>query len=325
MNDELESPNPLSEIMGDVPLPPSVMQNLGKTVSTLGSSVISLVTGPIARREAEKWAEVRSRNLIRENVTNQIINDLSVPPEYAKAAVNRFASRLIKEQVNLDNIVRSAADQVRNATADCSRDNKEEISDDFLAHFEGEAKKQNTDTMQHLFARILAGEILQPGSYAIKSVRTVSEMRRDIAMCFQRLCSICISQEIQSDVLDVRALVFEGTAGNNALAAYGLDFGALVALEEYGLIISDFHSWKDYRTSIVDLRSAFLLPIKYQCRQWKLVRSTENKQSEFRIHGVALSMVGRELFSVVDQVENSTYTRNLNQFFEKKNMKMVQI
>ena len=323
-NDEAGSPGPLSTIVGgDISIPPHFERNFWKAVGRLGTSISNALSGIVDRWEAEKKAETDARVRIIEASATQAVKGLDVSPEYIREASDTFMARIVRKQINADTIVHRTAEHIRNTEIGGMSEDAGDISDDFLEHFGDEAGKQNSDWMRDLFARILAGEIRRPGSYSIKLIRTLSELDREVAMDFQKLCSICIALEIEGSLYDVRAPTFGSNPAGNALSDYGLPFGKLVNLEEYGLIISDHNSFLYYEDSVVYDARPYLFPVIYQNKRWKFIGKTTDKNHKLKIDGVALSRIGRELFSVVDQIASPEYTSALNQFLHQRNVKMV--
>ena len=320
-DDQIETHSTLSEIVGDVTLPAFVERNLWKAFGLLSSSVISAITGTINRREVEKWSDTTARIKISETVATQIIENLDVPPEYSKAAANSFAARIVRRQANIDTVVRRAAEHISSTSTESDTKEGGEISEDFLEHFEDEARKQNTDSMRDLFARILAGEIQKPGSYSIKLIRILSEMTPQIARIFQSLCSICIAMPMKDDV---RAATL-GVEGNS-LYGYGLGYGQLLELQEYGLIVFGFSLRISYTESVVHSKRPYdVTKILYQNQYWRLVPENVDKNHPLMIAGVPLTQIGRELFTVVDQKENPNYTKALHEYFQKMKMTMEKL
>src|SRR5690606_27257592 len=122
-------------------------------------------------------------------------------------------------------------------------ESQKEISDDWLNTFEKEASQKSTADMQLMFAKVLAGEIRRPETFSIKSVKLLGEMDAATAKLFVRLCSLSVALVIKSSpgehIVDVRVASLSGNAAANSLQKYGLGFGQLNVLQEYGLIIPD--------------------------------------------------------------------------------------
>ena len=150
------------------------------------------------------------------------------------------------------------------ATATAADLGKETVTDDtpdpdWIARFFGEAQEVSSAEMQQLWARILADEVRQPRSTSIRTLDILRNLDPRVASTFMRLCSLSSALAVIGNIqmtspldpdtgfvdprqnrllLDQRVVVFAGNAASNALRSYGLGFGTLNVLNEYGLIIS---------------------------------------------------------------------------------------
>ena len=220
--------------------------------------------------------------------------------------------------------LQSASDSSDQRGADESGDT---INDDWLNTFETEARQISTEEMQAYFGKVLAGEITKPGSYSRRTVKILGSLDQNIANHFVRLCSMCISQ-----FDDIRVPSISGNAGNNALQEYGLNFDTLNLLNEHGLIIPDYNSWREC-TPCIALpvvprlgQQTVCLPLNYQGKHWILMPiSNSGIDKKFRISGVALTLSGRELFSIVKVEPIDNYSKALAQFFEGKGFRMMEV
>lgn len=326
----------VADLLSDPILPAPIRKGAFKALGQLCTALIDVPLGGLRRRDAEKWAETNARIKIIEENAAQIAGQMKVPLEYARRAENKFAEKIIREQINLDKIAAIAANEVKKEQSDASTDStstadtgeEKIINDDWLNNFEEEARQKSSEDMQLLFGRILAGEIRKPESYSIKAVKLIGELDQNAATLFKKLCSACIVLEISKAefVLDVRVPSMGGSAATNALSKYGLGFDQLNILHEYGLIISDYNSWFDYKLCIVNKNPPVTIPFLHQGRYWILSTSPEqDKNQEFRVSGVAFSRAGRELFPIVDQDSMEGYTEELKKFFARQNLQMVEV
>ena len=242
--------------------------------------------------------------------------------------------KIIREQVNLDEISGVAANELNKGESTNSKDqgadknSEQTINDDWLNNFENEASQKSTEEMRLLFGRILADEIRKPGTYSTKTVKTLGELDQSAATLFKKLCSACIVFEIPAGnhILDIRVSSLGGNAGSNALRAYGLSFDQLNILHEYGLIIADYNSWYDYRACVANGSLPVTLPFRHQERQWALLPTSDWKDNtELKVSGVALSQTGRELFRIVDLDPMEKYTEDLKKFFAGQKLQMVEV
>ena len=340
----------VADLISSLNLPIWIARNASKAFRQLCSAAAEWPSAIFKGKASERHALTAANTKITEAVTDQIIQQIEVPVEYAQIAVKKHMEKIIGEQINLDKISAIAANELKADEPDTSinqeanESNKEQsddstnrgensseektIGDVWINIFETEARPQSTEDMQLLFGRILAGEIKQPGSYSIRSIRTLVELDQNTAALFKRLCSLCIVVENPDDryIFDARVASLGDDAAQNALSKYGLSFDQLNVLNEYGLIISDYNSWHSYnvyRGNEDDLK--FLL-FQHQRKYWNLLPLPEEvKNQQFKLRGVALTRTGRELFRIIDQEPMAEYTKDLKNFLERQNVQMTEI
>jgi hypothetical protein len=68
-----------------------------------------------------------------------------------------------------------------------------EIEEDWMGLFAGYSDRASSERLRKLWGRILAGEIRKPGSFALSTLRVISEMDAEIALIFQEVVSLRIS------------------------------------------------------------------------------------------------------------------------------------
>ena len=336
----------VTDLALDTTIPAPIRKNAFKAFDRLCSALIDVPVGALERRSAEKRSESEARIKIREEITTQIVQQVKIDPEYALKAGHKFAEKIIREQLNLDKISAIAASELKNGESDnpanqgTNQPNEEQsadssnqeansgeekvIDDDWLNSFETEARQKSTEDMQLRFGRILAGEIRNPGSYSILTLKTLGELDQRIAALFKKLCSACMI--LGTYLIDARVSSLGGDAGDNALGKYGLGFSQLNLLNEYDLIISDYNSWMDYNLCLVNQDNTVVIPFEYQGKSWVLLPAPDrDNKPEFRLSGVALSRVGRELFRIVDQDPIPEYTEDLKKYLANQKLQMVEV
>ena len=68
------------------------------------------------------------------------------------------------------------------------------------------------------------------------------------------------------------------------------------------------------------------LPFQHQGKYWILSPTPERDNiPEFRLSGVMLSRVGRELFRIIDQDPMPEYTEDLKKYFAGQKLRMVEV
>ena len=196
----------------------------------------------------------------------------------------------------------------------------------------GDVGEVSSNDKRIIYAKILAGEVKQPGSTSLKALSILRDMDQATALKFRLLCSLAVSARVIGNrgvqhVMDVRVLSLGSTAANNSLRPFGLSFDTLNELNEYGLIISDYNSYHNaYGLAIVKNPPSVPLPFTYQDSTWALVPiNGADPNQEFNLHGVALTKAGRELSLVVDVEAHANYTTKLQEFFNSRGLNMINV
>jgi hypothetical protein len=326
-----ENTSPLEQLSDTIEsvvtgIPAPIRKNFWKAFGQLCTAAVDV---PVAALES-KVAEIRALSDARVKVINKQGEDLytksEAPTPYVLKAGEKYASKIIREQLNLDDITKHAAHNLTEAKVDTSNEETKELSSDWLNEFESNARLKSSEDMKLIYGKILSGEILQPGKYSIRTIKLMSQLDNEAAKLFQILCSLSVSIQLGQDIIDARVISL-GSASQNSLAPYGLSFDKLNILQEYGLIITDYNSYFPYNICIVynngkSVASAF----KYQGKNKALLAvDGDSPSTEFKVNGVAFTKAGRELLSIIPQVENPAYTKRLIEYFQSKSYTIVDV
>ena len=341
----------IADLVSSLNLPIWIARNASKAFRQLCSAAVEWPAAFFKGKASERHAISAANTKITEAVTDQIIQQINVPPEYAQIAIRKQLEKIIGEQINLDRISAIAANELKNEQSDnltnqgMNEPNKEQsanssnqeanggeektISDVWLNIFETEARPQSTEEGQLLFGRILAGEIGNPGLYSIRTLKTLGELDQDAAVLFKNLCSLCVvlGHLPSKYIRDARVCFLDEKLGKQTLDKYGLGNDRLNILEEYGLIRSSFYySEFPYHVCIVNENNEAAIPFRHQGQDWILVPlSEQTKCQDFKLSGIAFSKIGCELFYIVDQDPIPEYTEDLKKFLAEQNLRMVKI
>ena len=210
---------------------------------------------------------------------------------------------------------------------------------DVIAAIFDAAKTKGSDYMRNLMARLLAGEIQNPGSFSIRTIRSAEQLDHKIATIFQNLCSISCALRVTIEnaplglnpvvVDDRRVLSLDTAPSDNGLGDYGLSYGNLLLLSEYGLIVPEIDTRTDYWFCVVQQRKTVTATFHHQERDWVLMPTDATKTFDHLwLSGVMFSSVGRELSTIVDTISNGstqTYTSKLQERFMRDELRMVQV
>ena len=143
-----------------------------------------------------------------------------------KVAIGEMVAESMKYQgekrlKNIESVVQLAAmDLGEKGVPDIEPDH------DFTARFFNDVQDISSEKLQLLWAKILSGEVENPGSTSVHSLSVLKNLNQDTAKIFSNFCSICIYliAPAGNDFADVRVVSLAGNAGSNSLKEYGLAF-----------------------------------------------------------------------------------------------------
>ena len=239
----------------------------------------------------------------------------------------RLFQEATKQQKNMENTTAKAIPQL-NEDADPNA-----IEDDWIAKFFDKCRLVSDDKMQDVWASILAGEANCAESYSQKTLTALADMDQKIAILFQKFCSMCIVLDviIEGVIFDARVLTLGKDPKKDGLKKYDLSFRDLNRLEAYGLIIPDYSSLRNYRGVRVYQGNRVISSFSYRGESWVFQPfDTQEVHEDCIMPGVALSMIGSELFRIVEQIPEEPYSRvnvyneDLIGYLEEQGLEMIE-
>jgi hypothetical protein len=304
-------------------LPAPVRKNFFKAIGQLSTALLDI---PIASLQAKK-AEIQAKGEVRVRMINRqgekFADGISVPDEYIERASEKYSAKIIREQLNLDDISRIATEDLISSKRAVLQEDNKEISDDWLNEFENYAKLKSSDDIKIAFGKILSGEIKRPGSFSIRTIRIISQLDNEVAILFQKFCSITSAIWALDRYPDARATFLDTKNTSNELREYELPYASILILREYGLVAEDNNM--SYKICIGKHEGDFYPAFRYLHKNFHLeTKDGQEFTGELQFTGISLTAAGKELISIITPTENTTYTNDLNRFLDKKGVKMVE-
>ena len=143
--------------------------------------------------------------------------------ELRHRAAARFANEEMTKQANMESIIEKASKYV---TDDAK---PEDMEDDWIRNVLDKCRIVSDDDMKNLWARILAGEANNPGSFSRRTVNLVADLDKRNAELFWNLCRFVwtVQGRIEPLIFDEHHEIYNH---------YGITFDSLAQLETLGLI-----------------------------------------------------------------------------------------
>lgn len=208
--------------------------------------------------------------------------------------------------------------------------------DDWLNTFESEACQKSSEEMQERFARVLAGEIKNPGTFSIRAIKLLGEIDSDIASIFRTFCSGCVSFDnpIGSGLIYESIFPkFEVGKSVSFLEKYGLNGVMLSYLKEFSLLQIETppSMLSEYTLSIqkcfIDNSENPSRPFLYTGKYFLLKHHNDKEKLDwnFMMPGFFLSSIGTELINIVEPEPIEQLTEDIKEFFAEKQLELVEV
>ena len=226
--------------------------------------------------------------------------DVEAYAQAAEAEDERQATNLLDGLLRADSVI------------DWEKVDLDKFNPEFQYRWAHEASNISDETLQHLFARLLKGELESPGSVSNDTMSIARDMTKERAEEFQILCSAALY------TLDgaPEVVVGCGSPGGNSLQPYGLSYDVLMRLAHHRLIVNDMNSY-------ITVNNSPLGPIHvvtHQDQTWLLQSksATGAQTSNHKITGILFTPAGKELFRVVERIPVPKYTKAMFLDLEKQ-------
>lgn len=199
--------------------------------------------------------------------------------------------------------------------------------DEWFDVFRREAADRSAGEMREAFVRVLEGEVRQPGTFSVQTLRVLGTISTATAARFRRAASVCMSR----DPDDARIPAVGGRLGDNCLEDVGLPFDVLTLLTENGLLHPDYSCWMPYGpihdgNPGMSVPPNTQLPFRHQGRKWVLLGASDALGvKSVHVAGAAFTTAGRELLKVVDIELMPEFTERLKAHFAKSKYEMVEV
>ena len=218
--------------------------------------------------------------------------------EIEARAITRVRKLEIRRQENIESIVRKAVDELPPP----EQMSEQPVNEDWTSRFFQECQDIGNEEMQQIWARILAGEVARPDSFAPRTLRIVRDLTTSDANLFASLCNftwetsgsgILISKGVVATLLNLDAPY---------ILKAELNFDALAHLSTIGLI--------EFRPEgglyLKELGHEFSL--SYCGKSHKL--KPKDAKVVLRIGHVLLTMAGKELAGISIRQRNDQFEKD---------------
>lgn len=229
---------------------------------------------------AETAARVDVIKAMGESAAQSVKNN----PDLARAFIEKIAGEEFFKLENKEKIVQKTIEIVVDNPEKLQNEQTDEPLDpDWMNSFVAFSERASSDSLQTLWARVLSGEITQPGSYSLPTLRIISEIGLETAKLFERYLDFSIGVDVIATSSDLK--------GHELMNFLELENSGLVVQSAAGLGLN-FNCDKNGQ-------------MRFSAGNFSLqLKGKENQK--FRIPIVKLSKSGIEIKSIIPS--NNSYS-----------------
>lgn len=222
-------------------------------------------------------------------------------------AARRIEIEGIRHQQNIEAITRKTMAYVQ-----CEEG--EEPSEDWIRQFFLFAQDCSEDNMQHIWAKLLAGEIDSPGAISRRLLNCVRLMSQDEAQAFMRL-----SQHIWT-IKEATGPTMYGMVID--YVATGEAAGDIDVQDSWTVGIDDLHLLQDIDLCTQSTVSLSSDTTEFTCGKTSaLIRPQDDADDELEIY--TLTRIGVELMTLAGDERNEAYANQIIQYLDERKLIVV--
>lgn len=220
---------------------------------TLANTVSNDSTGASNNMVTQGQSSTQNKKGNRSSAQIQLLNlaklfalDGSLKPADKQMPIEDRSGRRIRinhlrRQQNMEKIVEKSIPY-------CAGDQISERTDaDWFDNFIELAERVSNPTMQELWAKILAGEVSQPGSFSLKALQAFKNMSLHEAKLFGKACALSVSDSNRRNIRIVTGCyqqpgllnLFDSKREQHvSLSQFGFNYGDILSLAEHHLVFT---------------------------------------------------------------------------------------
>lgn len=300
--------SPLRAFTDKLNLPHLIAGPAGKAISRLIAGVIEIPAAYLDSFSQSLKDKTAARTMVNNEVAAAAAKLAASDTNIVARAAHNLLAKEYRHQKNKEEIARKAIeilqeseDQSENSDTTQSADNvkRANVDDDWLNVFERYAQDASSERVQELWARILAGEIRQPSTFSLKTLRFVSELDKFTAELFEQQVPLICAESIFLESNFV-----------------GKPFSDLMHLQDAGLISGVGGLVQKHLT--LNEKGQILLP-----QQSRLLLVEGQPTHRLSISAAILTNVGKEITKIIKAPLNMDAAAEVVRRIPKDNLKSI--
>ena len=270
------------------------LQEGSKALTKFQEIVHDIFRGKFMMKETDAnfYKYEKQANFIRDNQDLNIAfkgDDIYMfkksPEALAIRANERMLTEAIRQESNIEDVLDLTEDELKLE----ENVSDEPVDEDWLCRFFGIAKDVNSYEMKFIWAKILAGEIKQPGSFSMRTMETLRNISQKEAEVFQKIFPFIMGYGGE----------YFTSSDDDLLNQFDIYFTDFMILSECGLVNTSLSN----NPKVSESNNSYMCSDKVIIQFWGY--TPEEKEINMGIH--LLTCAGKELYNILEHTENTEY------------------
>lgn len=257
---------------------------IAKLIEVVSDGIGTLYKPRAIRKEAE--AKAYKNEILANAEAKKILIEGEAKIELIERVKGRIFKQELNRQINIEEIVEKSFKYLDNNVSE------NPVDSNWRTRFFNKAQDISGEEMQEIWAKILAGEVSQPGKVSFRTLEVISNVSKHEAEIFQIACSLATSKN----------LIWK-FKGQNSLDEFGLNYSELMIIRDAGLV-HDNDNLIQFNKVIPQLGGS-IHTIGNDLYQIKNTKNPEQK--EYRFKQIAFTAAGKELCQLINANLNEQY------------------
>lgn len=215
-----------------------------------------------------------------------------------KRALIRMVNEETIKQINMENVIDKTIPYIKHDAQ------TEKIENDWLIKYFEKVRSISDNDMQELWAKILAGECNNTGSFSKMTLNIVEELDKNDAQLFSSLCS-CVFKIGGNE----QPIIFD--PNDKEYISLGLNYEKLLHLQSLGLI--SFNSITGFKQEGFGKRAI----IEYFDTKI-IIEFSKDSDNEFTLGNALFTNAGKQLCKICTPMKSNEILSKTLSYYEKK-------
>lgn len=234
------------------------------------------------------------RNIAKANAEASVIeaNAKIEVSELEARALARLNHQEVVRQENIESIVEMSINELPSTVSD------EKIDQEWMMNFVDNCQNISRESMQSIWAKVLAGEITNPGSFSIRTLSALKFLQRNEAELFSKLSEYAWKCGSSWVIISPRK---KDSNGIGEMGIGHLELRDFITLQACGL--TEVNIWNGYK---VDSQ---IISLEYFEEKYQL--EIPPQKDGLYLANVKFSVAGQELFSIINRARDNKYKQDI--------------